>query len=69
MSDRVTLNTRYSLQIIHGYAPMRNSEDENAEIFYENLKDKKKHFVKITGDFKAKTGTKDQEDPHFIGQF
>ncbi|XP_072380812.1 uncharacterized protein [Diabrotica undecimpunctata] len=58
----IALNSRYSLQIIHGYAPTGNSTDEEAESFYEDLttarNQEKSHFVIITGDFNAKNWNK-----------
>ena len=67
------LNKRYSLQMIHGYAPTANSEEEEAETFYEDLitarRQEKAQFVIITGDFNAKIGKKEQGDTQYIGHF
>lgn len=69
----ITLNRRYSLQIIHGYAPTGSSDNEEAETFYEDMikarRQEKTQFVIITGDFNAKIGTKEDGDTHYIGHF
>ncbi|XP_072397950.1 uncharacterized protein [Diabrotica undecimpunctata] len=69
----IALNSRYSLQIIHGYAPTGNSTDEETESFYEDLttarNQEKSHFVIMTGDFNAKIGTKEEGDTQYIGRF
>ncbi|XP_072395262.1 uncharacterized protein [Diabrotica undecimpunctata] len=51
----IALNSRYSLQIIHGYTPTVNSTDEDLTTVRNQ---EKSHFVIITGDFNAKIGTK-----------
>lgn len=78
VSDRVIcmvlrLNKRYTVQLIHGYAPTSGSDDEEMEAFLENisraLELEKSHYRIISGDFNAKVGQKQATDPDNIGSF
>lgn len=77
-SDRIIytvlkINKRYTMQIIQAYAPTSNSEDEEAEEFYEDLsttiKDEKSHYKLVMGDWNAKIGEKTEDDTEHIGKF
>ena len=58
--------------VIHVYAPTSNTEEAEAERFYEDLQDlleltAKKDILFIIGDWNAKVGS--QETPRWTGKF
>lgn len=78
ISDRVIymilrLNRRYSIQFIHGYAPTSQADDEEMEIFLEDISkaliSRKTHYKVVSGDFNAKIGQKSTTDSDNIGKF
>lgn len=78
ISDRVIyiilrLNNRYSIQLIHGYAPTSQTEDQEMETFLEDLSkamtSHKTHYKIISGDFNAKVGQKCSSDSDGVGKF
>lgn len=78
ISDRVIyvmlqLNARYTLQVIQVYAPTSTADNEQVELFYEDVSSargsKRAHFAVIIGDFNAKLGQKTATDPANVGNF
>lgn len=69
----IRLNTRYSLKIIQAYAPTSDSDEEDVEVFYEDLNtalhDSPTHFTIMMGDFNAKLGRKQDEAESSLGAF
>ena len=62
----------FNITVIQDYAPMSNTEETEAEWFYEDLKDlleliSKKDVLFIIGDWNAKVGS--QETPGVTGKF
>lgn len=73
ISMTLKVNRRYTMQIIHTYAPTSASEDTEVEQMYEDIanarKSTKAKFVVCTGDFNAKIGQRLKEDPENVGNF
>lgn len=69
----IKISNRYTLQIIHGYAPTSSAEDEEADQFYEDITNARKlekaYYTVITGDFNAKIGRKKDGDTEHTGNF
>lgn len=68
----IALSERYSLQLIHEYAPTENSEQEEAETFYNYLARMTERESTIRdnfGDLNAKVERKEQRDTHYIDHF
>lgn len=67
----IKLNTRYSLKIIQAYAPTSDSDEEDIEVFYEDLNtalhDSPTHYTIMMGDFNAKLGRKQDEAESSLG--
>ena len=62
----------FSITVIQVYAPTSNTEETEAERFYEDLQDlleltPQKDVLSIIGDWNAKVGT--QETPGVTGKF
>ena len=62
----------FNITVIQGYAPTRNTEEDEVEWFYEDVQDlleltPKKDVLFITGDWNAKVGS--QETPGITGKF
>ena len=62
----------FSITVIQAYAPTSNTEEAEAEMFYEDLQDlleltPKKDVLFIIGDWNAKVGS--QETPGVTGKF
>ena len=62
----------FNVTVIQVYAPTCNTEEAEAEQFYEDLQDlleltPKKHILFIKGDWNAKVGS--QETPGVAGKF
>ena len=62
----------FNITVIQVYAPTNNTEEAEAERFYEDVKDlleltSKKDVLFITGDWNAKVGS--QETPGVTGKF
>lgn len=78
ISDRVIylviqINNRYSLQLIHCYAPTSMAQDEQIEQLYEDIAHAKNlentQYVIVSGDFNAKIGRRQPGDSKYIGYF
>lgn len=69
----IRLSRRYSIQIIHCYAPTSTASDESIQQFYEDITRAKNsensHYVIITGDFNAKVGKRESNDTKYVGNF
>ena len=62
----------FNITVIQAYAPTRNTEEAEVELFYEDLQDlleltPQKHVLFIIGDWNAKVGS--QETPRVTGKF
>ena len=56
------LNARYSIKVIQTYAPTTRHDDEEVEMFYEDIaramEENQTHYQFLVGDFNAKLETK-----------
>lgn len=78
ISDRVIyvclrINSKYSVKVIQAYAPTSTHDDEEVEVFYEDvakaMEDNRAHYQYIVGDFNAKLGKREEESEISIGNF
>lgn len=67
------LNTRYSMKVIQAYAPTSTSEEEEIEVFYDNLNEAFRvcpaHYTLLIGDFNAKLGRRQDESENPLGNY
>lgn len=67
------LNSKFSIQVIHVYAPTSTSDEEAVEQLYEDITKaknaEKTQLCIIIGDFNAKVGQKEIGDPENIGTY
>ena len=62
----------FNITVIHVFVPISNTEEAEAEMFYEDLQDlleltPKKDILFVIGDWNAKVGS--QETPGVTGKF
>jgi endonuclease/exonuclease/phosphatase family metal-dependent hydrolase len=78
ISDRVIyvclkLNKRYSIKVIQAYAPTSTHDDEEIEMFYEDIakamEENRTQFQFLVGDFNAKLGKSEDDSETSIGNF
>jgi len=78
VSDRVIyvcfkLNAMYSLKVIQAYAPTTTHDDEEIEVFYEDVSkamdENRAHYQLLVGDFNAKLGKRSDDSETSIGMF
>jgi len=67
------LNHRYDMQIINIYAPTSSANDEEVNQVYEDVTKarsmERASFTIVTGDFNAKIGKKEPDDPKYVGDY
>lgn len=67
------LSTRYSIKIIQAYAPTSTSEEEEIEVFYDNLNEAlnvcPSHYTLLIGDLNAKIGKKLDKSENPLGKY